>query len=421
MPWERNKKLFRISRKIMKNLFYTILFLLYSHNIVFSQTNFLVFSSEQISSIKTAVRANDQEIKPFVGELREIADFTMDKGPWSVTFHRGKAISENPHDYYSESPYWWPNPEKPDGPYIRKDGLRNPERFMAHKNGLLKMSQSVAILSMAGYFFDDPEYTDRARYLLKVWFIDDATRMNPHLDYGQAIPNKSTGRGVGIIDTHRLAKLISTFGFLEASGRWPESEKEELKKWFMEYLEWLLTSKNGTDEKKQGNNHSTWWAVQVASYAGFTENSEILEMIWDYARNTLIEQQISPDGRFPLEEKRTRSYDYSLFNLNAFSLLFRIAQIYDVNLWNVNNSNGAGIITTMNYLYPYLTYPSSWPGEQIISRTEREPFSIIFVGEYTKQQNYIDLYKKKRKVRNINSVNNYDPFVLLINLYSCTL
>jgi len=356
-----------------------------------------------------------------VEELREFADFAIDKGPWSVTFHQGKAISGDPHDYYSEGPYWWPDLDNPLGPFIRKDGLRNPERFMAHKNGLQNMSQSVALLSMAGYFFDDPEYTDRARYLLKVWFIDDSTRMNPHLDYGQAIPNKSPGRGVGIIDTHRLAKLISAFGFLEASGRWPESEKKELKKWFREYLNWMMTSKNGTDEKKQGNNHSTWWAVQVASYASFTENSEILEMIWDYARNTLIEQQISSDGRFPLEEKRTRSYDYSLFNLNAFSMLFRIAQMYDVNLWNVNNSNGSGIITTMNYLYPYLTEPSSWPGEQIIPHKEREPFSIIFIGEYTKQQNYIDLYKKKRKVRNLNSVINYDPFDLLINLYSCTL
>ena len=95
--------------------------------------------------------------------------------------------------------------------------------------------------------------------------------------------------------------------------------------------------------------------------------------------------------------------------------------MYDVNLWNVNNSNGSGIITTMNYLYSYLTEPSSWPGEQIIPRKEREPFSIIFIGEYTKQQNFIDLYKKKRKIRNIKSVKNYDPFVLLINLYSCTL
>ncbi len=405
----------------MKKLTYIFTSLIILSKFVSASSNYLVFTPEQVQLIKSAIVNDDANIKPFVRELREMAEYCMDQGPWSVTFSKGKAISGDPHDYYSESPYWWPNPDDPDGPYIRKDGLRNPDRFMDHKNGLQKMHQTVSILSMAGFFLNKPEYTDRALYLLRVWFIDDETRMNPHLDYGQAIPNKSSGRGVGIIDTHRLAKMITFLGFIEASGQWLDKDKAELKNWFRSYLNWMLTSKNGTDEQNQGNNHSTWWAVQVAAYANFTDDDDTSEMIWDFAHHTLLEKQIASDGRFPLEEKRTRSFDYTLFNLNAFALLFRMAELQDVDLWRVTNSERGSIETTMDYVYPYLRNPASWKGKQIIPSTEREPFSILFYGEYANQSKYIDLYKNLRKVRNLKSAKSYDPFVLLVNLYSCVL
>jgi hypothetical protein len=180
-----------------------------------------------------------------------------------------------------------------------------------------------------------------------------------------------------------------------------------------------MTSPNGMAEKNQGNNHSTWWAAQVAAYAIFSEETAILPSLWNYTRETLLEKQIAANGSFPLEEKRTRSFDYSMFNLNAFTMLFRIAQLNGVDLWNEVNSRDAGIITTLDYLYPYMQDPDSWPGEQIIQKTEREPFSLIFSGEATGQDKLISLYKQKRKSRNYKSGENHDPFVLLMNLYSC--
>ena len=244
--------------------------------------------------------------------------------------------------------------------------------------------------------------------------------MNPNLDHGQAIPNKSPGRGVGIIDTHRLAKLVSFLGFLTASGRWSDEKRTGLQDWFSHYLNWLLTSKNGREERTQGNNHSTWWAAQVTAFATFADKDSILSEIWQYSRDYLLENQIAEDGSFPLEITRTRSFDYSIFNLNAFTLLFRIAQEKGIDLWRAKNQNNASILTSVSYLYPYIEKPETWPGQQITAYTEREPVALLFAGEYLQEQKYIDLYKSLRVRRTPEESPGFDPFVLLVNLYSCT-
>ena len=45
--------------------------------------------------------------------VRANADAALQAGPWSVTTHRPKDVAAGPNDYYSEGPYWWPDPENP--------------------------------------------------------------------------------------------------------------------------------------------------------------------------------------------------------------------------------------------------------------------------------------------------------------------
>ena len=380
------------------------------------QANFLLFTPEQINSVREAINSDRPDVRSSQRDLRKIADKLLELGPWSITNVPGKAISGDPHDYYSESPYWWPDPESPDGPYIRKDGLRNPNRFEGHKSLLHQMTQSVFALSMAGYFFNEPRYIDHAALLLRVWFIDPETRMNPHLDYGQAIPNKSDGRGVGIIDTHRLAKMVIGLGFLSASGRWDPAEKEQLRAWFRNYINWMMTSRNGREEQRQGNNHSTWWAVQMAGFAGFTGQSAIQDSIWRYSISYLLENQIAVDGSFPLEEARTRSYDYSLFNMTAFTMLFRMASLSGTDLWQQVNSNGAGLQKSLRYMLPYVKDPDTWSKEQITSHSQEPPVAYLLAGLDLRNMEYIKLYKDKTGERNSEAEHDYDPFILLMNL-----
>lgn len=373
------------------------------------------FSATQISTVKQGASTGNG----YYTELRKVADSLLNEGPWSVTDTPGKAISGDPHDYYSEGPYWWPDPENPDGPYIRRDGERNPERFIAHKKALMNMQVAVSYLSLAGYVFDEPQYSQRAAELLRVWFIDPQTRMNPHLDYGQAIPNKSPGRGVGIIDTHRFARMVQFLPMLAGSGVWAENEQQQLKNWFADYLHWLNTSKNGLKEKRQGNNHTTWWAVQVAAYAQLTGNREMREMAYRHAKEFIIPEQIEEDGRFPKEEARTKSWSYVQFNLDAWALLCRLAENDGVKLWEFSNEKGGTVKKAIYAMLPFLVEPEKWEHQQITEKLPgRRSFLIFAAGAFNDGELKTTFDALNRQRRDQRKKELSDPFLLLCEMVS---
>src|ERR1051326_3244492 len=89
--------------------------------------------------------------------IRKNAEAALRAGPWSVTTHRPEDVAAGPNDYYSEGPYWWPDPKNPKGPYIRKDGQRNPARFMGNRNDLGSMCSAVLALGLGGDLLGDKE------------------------------------------------------------------------------------------------------------------------------------------------------------------------------------------------------------------------------------------------------------------------
>ena len=158
--------------------------------------------------------------------------------------------SGDKHDYMSQAPYFWRNPKTVDGfPYIRRDGERNPEIKKYPDHDLMdKMVGAVEQLSLGYYFTGRQEYADKAGEILRLWFIDAKTKMNPNLEFAQAIPGLNTGRGIGIIETRGLARVVDSIGLLEGSRSWSKTDQKGLENWFGSYLKWLTDSKNGRDE-----------------------------------------------------------------------------------------------------------------------------------------------------------------------------
>ena len=329
--------------------------------------------------------------------LRAEAEKRAREGPWSVTSERPEDLELDPHDYFSEAPYWWPNPEDPKGPYVRRDGQYNPGRFTANKAALNAMCDAVFTLGTAAYFLDEPRYAQRAARDIRAWFIDPKTRMNPNLEYSQAIRGVNTGRGAGIIDGRVFIRAIQGMEFLAQTGLWDSRDQLAVHKWFDEYLHWLTRSKNGEEEKRSGNNHASWWTAQIAAVASFVENKAEQQAAFDYYREHIFPKQIRADGSAPREETRTRSLWYSTFNLDAYTTVCRIAQVNGVNLWGVRAKHGATIATVLDYLEPYLSDPRKWMKEQISEFPNDGMYFLAFAGMGLKKPEYVALFRKLEK------------------------
>ena len=306
------------------------------------------------------------------------AGAALEAGPWSVINHRPIGIVEAaPNDYVSEGPYWWPDPKDPKAPYIRKDGQRNPNRFMGNRSDLGNMCTAILSLGMGAYFLKNPACAARANQVLPVWFIDPRTRMNPNLEHGQLTRGHDTGRGTGMIDTVSLIHLAQGVTLMELAGGIDASVASGVRQWYADYLKWATTSQKGLSEKKSGNNHATWWTAQMAAYAAFTGNAGASKMAWDHYRTYLVPTEIQPNGSCPREEARTASLGYSSMNLDAFSTICRLAQLDGVDLWHFKTAQGIGVVNAFDYLIPYLLDPKKWTKEQI---TPYSPGGYYFPG-----------------------------------------
>lgn len=328
--------------------------------------NLLIYDLNRIFIVKDLANQGTEPFASEVKKLREKADTLMSMLPVSVMDKEMVPPSGDMHDYYSMGPYWWPDPDTDDGlPYMRKDGIRNPERSKYDAPALNMMSEAVFTLSLAWIYAGDEQYASKAEEWLRTWFLDPETKMNPHLEYGQAIPGITDGRGIGIIETDELIDVAESIAMLDYAGVFTRDERSELTDWYRDYNHWLLTSENGWEERMWRNNHGTSYDAQVAAYALFTDDEPVASMILDSVKIKRIENHFEADGAQPRELIRTKGMGYSVYNLLHHFRLAIIAEKYGVDLWHYENSKGGSIIKAVKYLIPFLDGEKEFPYQQI--------------------------------------------------------
>lgn len=327
----------------------------------------------EVGKVKKLIGEGDKRFLPAYQALIERAGKAMNEGPFSVMDKKRIPASGDKHDYISMGPYWWPDPSKPDGlPYIRKDGNVNPETRGEYvdtdkKN---KLFANVETLAWAFYFSGENKYAEKAAELIRTWFVNPETKMNPNLNYSQGIPGICDGRGIGIIDFSRIDKIITSLQILEGYDKLDAESVKQLNTWFDEYLTWLHSSVNGIDEEDEKNNHGTWYDVESAGIAMFLGKTETARARLEDATKKRIASQIEPDGSQPLEIARTRSLSYSAMNLRGFLNLAILGQSAGVDLWNYSTSDGRSIRKALDYLLPYVQGKEKWETSQITSMDE---------------------------------------------------
>ncbi len=321
----------------------------------------------------------DSALKIALEELESDARKILKTQIASIVSKQATPPSGDKRDYMSQAPYFWKNPATKDGfPYVRRDGERNPEIKQYPDHDLLdKMTNAVEKLSLAYYFTGREEYAAKASEILQMWFLDARTKMNPNLEFAQAIPGQNTGRGIGIIETRGLTRVVDSIGLLANSKSWTKDEQAGLETWFSKYLEWLTTSKNGRDEDAAKNNHGTIYDEQVVSFALFVGKKDYARKVLETAKQKRIAAQIEPDGREPLELERTKSWDYSTMNLEGLAMLAQLGETAGVDLWNFQTADGRGIRRAIEFLYPFASGDKKWTDKQIESFKPERLFPIM--------------------------------------------
>ncbi|WP_181151536.1 alginate lyase family protein [Sphingobacterium gobiense] len=316
--------------------------------------------SRTVIDVKARV---SQRIKARV--LKE-AEEVLKLPPLTVTSRISPRSAGGKHDFYSEGDYWWPDPKNPEGPYIRKDGLSNPANFVDHRNLVMRLGDIVGTLVSAWELTQDPRYRDVSLKHLKAWFIDPATKMNPSMEYAQAIKGIATGRGIGIIDGIHLVEVSRALQVLHDAGQLPSAIYAGTKSWFSAYLDWITTHPYGVQERDTKNNHAACWLLQVAAFAQYVGDEDLLDFAVTRYKTVLLPDQMADDGSFPRELERTKPYGYSLFNLDVFSGINYILKAHEANLPSLRLDK-KGLKKGIEFMLPYVEDKSTWPyGEDVM-------------------------------------------------------
>ncbi|MBS1858092.1 MAG: alginate lyase family protein [Acidobacteria bacterium] len=317
----------------------------------------------------------------------------LDAEPVTVTAARSPRSAGGLHDFYSEGDYWWPDPKNPGGAYIQRDGMSNPDNFVAHRRAMVRLSLIVPALAAAYKLTRDRKYSAAAARHLRAWFIDDSARMNPNLLYAQAIQGRATGRGTGIIDTLHFVEVARAAWQLDL----PAADLDGVKTWFAAYTTWMTTHKYGTDERDTKNNHATAWAAQVAAFAQLTGDREKMDFCRHRLKTVLIPDQMAEDGSFPQELRRTKPYGYSLFNLDVMSILTQTLTTKEDDLWAWRLPDGRGMAKAVAWMYPFILDKKTWPKPPDVMYDREWPVRqpcLLFAGLALDHAAYLDLWKR---------------------------
>lgn len=372
----------------------------------------ILMDAEYLRNSKKRIEKGDTMLMNAFDRLIKDADRVLKEAPYSVTHKEKLPPSGDKHDYASYSRYWWPDPNKADGlPYIRRDGVTNPASQSPKESDRRRIGafgKNTETLGLAYYLTGKPKYAKKAAEFLRVWFLDEATRMNPNLNHSQCRIGHNNGSKSGVLDGRLMIRALEGSLLISGSSELTDSEIKKLKNWAKEYYEWLTTSELALQEAVSKNNHGSYYDVQVMYFALYSGNHDAAKQVAEkFVQNRVI-SQIQPDGSMPEEMARTRPLFYSIYNLHAMFLVAKLSEKLNVDIWKTNENNSR-LKAGLDYLVPYTDPQKKWPHPTIGEANRMEMFTILQMANRAYPgQNYLKMIDKlpleKRKSKRVNLV-----------------
>jgi hypothetical protein len=329
----------------------------------------------------------------------------LEEKPLTITATTSPRSAGGPHDFYSEADYWWPDPKKPGGPFVQRDGMSNPDNFVAHRKAMVRLSVQVPALAAAWLLTREQKFADHAALHLRAWFIDGKTRMNPHLKFSQAIRGMNTGRSIGVIDTLHLVEVARAAAVLEPALS--EGDRRGVKGWFSHYLNWLTTHEYGTTERDAKNNHGTCWVLQAAEFARYVGSAPVTDFCRHRYKTVLLPNQLAADGSFPQELRRTKPYGYSLFQLDVIAGVCQALSTAKDDLWTFTLPDGRNMAKALEFMTPFIADKSRWTRKPDVMYFGEWPIrhpALVFAGVALHKPEYVALWKKLKAESTVDEV-----------------
>ncbi|AWH38896.1 alginate lyase [Stenotrophomonas sp. ZAC14D1_NAIMI4_6] len=334
------------------------------------------FDPGHLDWTREQIAAGNEAVKPAYGDLLRRADRLLQRAPASVMDKRRVAASGDKHDFFAMAKYAWRDASKPESAaYATRDSERNPEAEDGDfdRKRYNDTVRSINVLALAYRLSGKREYAVKAGQLLKVWFINPDTRMNPNFRFAAMRPGANDGHFSGIIEGVVLVEMLDYVALLQDSGALSQSEETRLKSWFKELADWLIGSDFGRRESAQSNNHGSWYRAQVAAFSLYSGDDARAESQIKAARG-LIRAQFAPDGSMPREMTRANSAMYSVYGLRSVIYLARLSGQSENSLWQ-EQANGKPLIKhALAYLAPYYSGQKNWSSGHV--KTGVDPYVI---------------------------------------------
>jgi hypothetical protein len=296
--------------------------------------------------------------------------------------------SGDKRDYFSLSVYFWPNPAIPDGlPYIQKDGQINPAVDEYDRPQFAWFTAQVDTLTVAYALSGEERFAAKAAELLRTWFVDPVTRMNPNMLFAQYIPGDNVitpwkdyparfvpgtdGRkGIfvsfgGVIEDLSLVPLTDCIELLRPSSSWTAKDDDAVRHWYRDYTQWLLTHQHGLDEAACRNNHASWYWADILCFLNFIGEPDRARAYAAQIVPERLEIQMEPDGSQPEELVRAISRSYTAFTLISFANIARSAQEAGFDAWSFATTDGRSILRGLDWYLPYLVGEKEWTWPQL--------------------------------------------------------
>jgi hypothetical protein len=332
------------------------------------QPRFSYWDEEQLEITRREIAAGNPYFVEHYKQLITDADRLLAFRPDPVVNKTTTPPSGDKRDYLSIAPYFWPDPAKLDGlPWLARDGRVNPATrgentdHQRHEN----MNQALARLNLAYHLSGQRKYGAKILEIVRVWYLDPKTRVNPNIEFGQGIPGVNHGRPIGVIEWSSIRHVVTSAELLTQGGLMSTEEQLSMRNWLDRYADWLINSPTGRGEDVQPQNHGSWYDVQALTLLIHLGRFEEARRRAEAAKTNRIAMQIEPDGSMPRENRRTKSVNYNSMNREAFVHIARLARKVGVDLLAWKSDDGRSLEQSFRHLVPYATGQQAWTYEQI--------------------------------------------------------